>query len=372
VAWWCVVLLLLWVVSGPPVQAAGAPSVSAQAAVVYEPQSGTLLYRKEADTKRPMASTTKLMTALLAAERLSPETTVRVPAKAVPVEGTQIGLAAGDTVTVRDLLAGLLLASGNDAANALALLMAPTMADFADRMNEKARSLGMSHSVFVTPSGLDEGEHGASARDMAVLGAAVLEQPVLAELCAATTATVTVAGRRMTLTNHNKLLRLVDGCVGLKTGFTRQAGRCLVSAVRRDGITLIAVTLHAPDDWDDHAALYDYAFSQVRQEALPSVSPAVCPVAGGTRSSVPLTCRLPSHGILLAGEALTARVYLPAFVWAEVSQGQVLGEVRYTAGDRLICAVPLQAAQTVPARPQPSFWTLVWRRLGQLMDGLLT
>ncbi len=372
VALLCPALLFFYVVGTPAVQAAEPPTVSARSAVVYAPQRDMLLYDKAGDVKRPVASTTKLMTALLAAERLSTENTVQVPPGAVPVEGTQVGLKVGDTLTVRDLLAGLLLVSGNDAANTLALLMAPTTADFAALMNERAQQLGMTNSLFVTPSGLDQADNGATARDMAVLAAAVLEVPVLAELCGMQTATITVEGRRMTLRNHNKLLGLVDGCVGLKTGFTRKAGRCLVSAVRRDGITLIAVTLYAPDDWNDHVALYDYAFSRVRQEPLPSVVPDTCPVMGGTLSAVPLTAPVPDMCVLLREETLTAQVYLPPFVWADVEQGQTVGEVRYTAGERTVHTAPIRAAQTVPVQQPPPFWTLVWRRFLQLISGLCT
>ncbi len=368
----CPMLLFFCAVGTPAVQAAEPPTVSARSAVVYAPQRDRLLYDKAGDVKRPVASTTKLMTALLAAERLSPEDTVQVPSGAVPVEGTQIGLKVGDALTVWDLLAGLLLASGNDAANTLALLMAPSPADFAVLMNKRAEQLGMTDSLFVTPSGLDQGDNGATARDMAVLAAAVLEEPVLAQLCGMQTATITVEGKRMTLRNHNKLLGLVDGCIGLKTGFTRKAGRCLVSAVRRDGITLIAVTLHAPDDWDDHAALYDYAFGRVRQEPFPSVIPDTCPVMGGTLPAVPLTVSVPDTCVLLTGETLTAQVCLPPFVWADVEQGQTVGQVRYLAADRTVYVADIRTAQAVPVQQPPSFWTLVWRRFLQLISGLCT
>ncbi len=367
----CPALLFLCTAGMVPVQAAQPPGISSLSAVVYEPESGRVLYEKDGTTKRPMASTTKLMTALLAAERLRPIDTVTVPAGALPVEGTQIGLAAGDAVTVRDLLAGLLLESGNDAANALALLMADSLETFALMMNEKAAALGMTDSLFVTPSGLDAGEHGASARDMALLGAAVLRQPLLAELCASKTTTATVGDRRVTFSNHNKLLRLVDGCVGLKTGFTKKSGRCLVSAVEWEGVTLVIATLNGGDYWNDHMALYDYAFSLVRREALPGVVPETCPVAGGTTRAVPLATDTPPSRVLLEGERVTVRVELPRFVWAPVEQGQVLGQVRYTAGERELCTLPIRAEQTVPARDTPSFWRLLWRRFLQLTDGIL-
>ena len=269
-------LMMPWAVAA----ASAPPTVSSLSAVVYEPQSGRVLYEKDGRTARPMASTTKLMTALLATELLDMESIVQVPSGAVPVEGTQLGLAVGESISVRDLLAGLLLSSGNDAANALALLMDDSLPAFAQRMNARAAALGMTDSLFVTPSGLDQGGHSASARDMALLGAAVLQKPSAAELCAAKTATVTIGGRRMTISNHNKLLRLYEGCIGLKTGFTKKSGRCLVSAATQNGVTLVIATLNGGDYWNDHMALYKYAFSLVRQEPLsPPILPPVA-VAG--------------------------------------------------------------------------------------------
>lgn len=367
----CPALLFFCGVGGQRVQAATAPGISSLSAVVYEPESGTVLYEKDSRTPRPMASTTKLMTALLAAQTLSPDAAVTVPAGAVPVEGSQIGLAAGDETTVRDLLAGLLLASGNDTANALALLMADSLPAFAEKMNAQAAALGMTDSTFVTPSGLDAEGHRASARDMALLGAAVLEQPLLAQLCASLSQTVTVGGRRMTLSNHNKLLKLYDGCIGLKTGFTKKSGRCLVSAARKNGVTLIIATLNGGDYWNDHIALYDYAFSLVHRQPLPAAAPAECPVAGGTADAVPLETDPLPEVILRQGESVTAAAELPRFLWAPVEAGQVVGQVRYTAGDRLLATVELRAAQSVPARPMPGFWARLGRRWRQLADAVL-
>lgn len=361
----------LWLLGGVPVAAGAAPGISSVSAVVYEPESGLVLYEKDGDTPRPMASTTKLMTALLAAENLDPEATVTVPAGALPVEGSQVGLAAGDTATVRDLLAGLLLASGNDTANALALLMDESLPAFADRMNRRAAELGMTHSLFVTPSGLDEGGHSASARDMARLGAAVLHQPLLAELCASKTAAVTVGGRRMTLKNHNKLLTLTDGCIGLKNGFTKKSGRCLVSAVKREGITLVIATLNGGDYWNDHLALYDYAFPLVERQPLSVKLPATLPLAGGMTDSVPLTAVLPEAPVTRTGETVTARVELPRFAWAPVVAGEPVGTVTWYTGDRLVASAPITAAEAVDSRPVPAGRALWWRHIWQLFEELL-
>lgn len=365
----CVAISLMW--CAVPVCAA-APSVSSLSAVVYEPESGLVLYAKDGDTPRPMASTTKLMTALLAVERLDANAIVTVPAAALPVEGTQVGLVAGEKVTVRDLLAALLLASGNDAANALALLMAQDMPSFAQRMNQRATQLGMSHSTFVTPSGLDAGEHGASARDMAVLGAAVLQQPLLAELCASKSTSVTLGGRRITLTNHNKLLQKLEDCIGLKTGFTKKSGRCLVSAVEREGITLVVATLNGGDYWNDHIALYEYGFSHVKRQALTPDIPQSVAVCGGIADGVSVSADLPDSVVLQAGETLQTQVQLPRFIWAPVAEGERLGTVTVYADAREVCTAPIIATCSVEARPLPTYGQLLRRRYGQLFRRLLS
>lgn len=365
----CTALLLFSVINVTAAPTT-APSVSSLSAVVYEPQSGTVLYDKDGRTARPMASTTKLMTALLSAEALAADRTVTVPAAALPVEGSQIGLTAGDTATVRDLLAGLLLSSGNDAANALALLTADSFDRFAVLMNERALELGMTDSHFVTPSGLDVDGHAASARDMALLGAAVLQKPLLAELCAAKTASVTIGGRHMTITNHNKLLKLYDGCIGMKTGFTKKSGRCLVSAATRNGVTLVIATLNGGDYWNDHMALYNYAFSLVHTQTPEPDAPTDCPVVGGTVSAVPLDADMPEPFVLLDGEVMTKTVELPRFVWAPVTAGQRIGCVRYTAGDRELGVREIRAAADVPEQAPPSGWEYFMRHMRQLLFAL--
>lgn len=357
---------------GFAVQATAAPSVSARSAVIFEPESGRVLWEKDGNTPRPMASTTKLMTALLAAETLETERSVTVSAAALPVEGTQIGLRAGESLSVRELLAALLLASGNDAANALALAVDESFEGFAGRMNRRAATLGMKDSCFVTPSGLDAPGHAASAADMARLGAAVLKNSLLVELCAAQTATVTVGGRKIILSNHNRLLKLCEGCVGLKTGFTRKSGRCLVSAAKRNGITLVVVTLNAPDDWNDHIALYTYGFSLVERVTLEGELPTSWPVMGGEAERVRLTAVGPTDALVGRGEAVTAQVELSAFLWAPLEPEETVGRVRFFCGERPVAEWKLVTAEGVAARPVPGAFGRFWRHIRQLLMGLLS
>ena len=233
---------------------AEAVEVSATAAVLLDADTGQLLYEKNGDEQMLIASTTKIMTALVALEQTEPDDTVTVTREHM-TEGSSMYLKPGETVRVEELLYGLLLCSGNDAALALTEC-AGGLEPFVALMNEKAAALGMTHTSFANPNGLDAEGHYSTARDMAVLAAAAMEEPTFRRICSSRAVTI---GQR-TMENHNRLLRQVEGCVGLKTGYTKAAGRTLVSCAERGGCRLIAVTLRDGDDWADHAALYEYGF----------------------------------------------------------------------------------------------------------------
>ena len=237
---------------------AEAVEVSATACVLMDADTGQVLYEKNGDKRMLIASTTKLMTALVALEQGEPSQVITVTA-AHMAEGSSMYLRPGERLTLEELLYGLLLCSGNDAALALTEC-AGGVAPFVERMNEKAAALGMRNSHFANPNGLDDEAHYSTAYDMALLGCAAVNEPTLRRMVS--TRTAVIGGR--TLTNHNKLLSRVEGCVGLKTGYTRAAGRTLVSCAERDGVRLVAVTLQDGDDWNDHAALYDRGFRVMR------------------------------------------------------------------------------------------------------------
>ena len=208
---------------------AEALEVSATAAVLMDADMGQVLYEKNGDRQMLIASTTKIMTALVVLEHAAPDDVITVTPDHM-AEGSSMYLRAGETVRVEELLYGLLLCSGNDAALAL--------------------------TECANPNGLDADGHYSTARDMAVLAAAAVENPTFRRICSSRSVTI---GQR-TMENHNRLLRQVEGCVGLKTGYTQAAGRTLVSCTERDGCRLVAVTLRDGNDWADHAALYDYGF----------------------------------------------------------------------------------------------------------------
>ena len=240
---------------------AAAPETAAAAFILMEAGSGRVLSSRNETQERSIASTTKIMTALVALEtgNLSDKVTVK---QNHLKEGSSMYLRAGEVLTLEELLYGLLLPSGNDAAECIAAHCGGSggsggSAQFVRWMNEKAKALGMEHTSFANPSGLDEMGHSSCALDMARLAAYAMQNPTFARIVSTRTASV---GTR-TMTNHNKLLASYSGCIGLKTGYTGDAGRTLVTCAERGGMRMIAVTLHDGSDWADHAALYDYGFS---------------------------------------------------------------------------------------------------------------
>lgn len=348
-------LLAALLLMAPAAQAAE-PETDAAAALLYEPESGTVLYAKNETEARPIASVTKLLTALVVLDRCSPEEEVTVTAAEAATEGSSMDLAAGETLTVRELLYGLLLASGNDAASALARHAAGSEAAFAELMNEKAAALGLTGSRFTNPHGLDAEGHYSTALDLARLAAACRESPLLMLLASTSEARV---GSR-TLKNHNKLLGLCPGCLGLKTGYTSRAGRTLVSLCEREGTRLICVTLSDPEDWEDHRALYDWGFAQLR--TVTAAGPAgpfyELPLQSGLAETVTVRpgaeLRLP----LSPGEELTLLPELPDFVYAPLRAGQRLGSLTVLRDGEAVARLPLICAADAPADPKEalSFW----------------
>ena len=237
-----------------PLRAEGL-ELSASAAVLMDVDSGEILYEKSARRPMRIASTTKIMTAMVALEHTRLSESVEITA-AHMAEGSSMYLKPGETVTVEELLYGLMLCSGNDAALALAKHCGG-QDRFVAWMNETARSLGMEDTAFENPNGLDGTDHHSTALDMAILASAAVKDPTFVRLCS--TVSASVGGR--TMKNHNRLLTSLEGCIGLKTGYTRAAGRTLVTCVCRDGRRLVAVTLQDGNDWQDHAALYEWAFA---------------------------------------------------------------------------------------------------------------
>ena len=308
------------------------PTVSAQSAVLMLESTGELLYQKEGDLPLPMASTTKIMTALVALELGSPDQMITVTSEAVGVEGSSIYLTEGEQLSLEHLLYALLLESANDAAVAIACGLAGSVEEFAQKMNEKATSLGLCHTHFTNPHGLDHEEHYTTARELAIITRALLEKPLLRSIVSTRKITIPhedTEGVRL-LVNHNKMLRLYEGCIGVKTGFTKRSGRCLVSAAERDGVTLISVTLNAPDDWDDHTRLLDYGFSRYRAITLCDAEEYLfpLPVVGGKDDYVMIgNTEAPQAILPVQHGSIIVTVEAPRFVYAGIREGESLGKV---------------------------------------------
>ncbi len=331
--------------------------VSAKSAVLIRADTGEVLYGQNQDARLPMASTTKIMTALVAAETLPLHTSVAVAAEAVGVEGSSVYLTEGEILSLEELLYALLLESANDAAAAIAVACAGSMEGFAELMNQRAASLGLSQTHFVNPHGLDDPDHYTTAYELALISRAALSNQALRSIMATPKATISHHGENgvRLLVNHNKLLRSYEGAIGVKTGFTKKSGRRLVSAAERDGMTLIAVTLHAPDDWRDHTAMLDYGFSLFDRVELCRVGEYQQPlwVVGGTQPYVMIKNR---EGLTLPiykgyGD-ISCEVELPLFTYAHVSKDAEVGRLIYYAatpdGQRVeLGRVPLYAEYEV-------------------------
>ncbi len=346
-------VLLLGVL--PLCAAAAAPEVSAASAIVLEPETDTVLYEKDADTPRLIASTTKIMTALVVLEHCALDEPVTVTAAHAAVEGSSMYLQPGERYTVEQLLYGLLLVSGNDAAAALADHCAGSMEGFAALMNEKAAALGLTHTHFANAHGLDADGHYSTARDLAYITAAAMWNPDFCTIFAAQSYT----RGEQTYVNHNRLLRECEGCIGGKTGYTEAAGRALVSCVEREGMRLICVTLSDPDDWADHAALYDAAFSGYRILRLPEYGWQQLGIISGTTGVARLECVRKAVVVPKAADVRLA-VYLPRFVFAPVYSGGRAGTLDVLVDGEPVLSTEILYGETVPA--DRSIMLTAWER----------
>lgn len=312
--------------------AEGIAGISAKSYVVMERKTGRIIYEKDADVKLPMASTTKIMTTLLCLESGDLDTEFTVDPEAIKTEGSSMGLVEGDIVSKRDLCIGMLLPSGNDAANAAAVLLGGTVENFAKMMNRRAEEIGMTRTCFVTPSGLEAEGHGASAHDMALLAREALKNDDFAAICSQQTMELSFGNPpyRRWLKNTNKLLSQCEGVIGVKTGFTDEAGRCLVSACDRDGISLICVTLNDPNDYHDHSLLYDTAFSHMEKYVIPPQDYEMN-IAGGVKDTVRVQpAASVSIGIRRGNvPEVEQRVNIRHFMYAPVEKGVYAGCVDY-------------------------------------------
>jgi len=338
---------LLAAVSFFPVSAR---AISAEKAYVLDAVSGRAIYEKNPDSHSLIASTTKIMTALVVCEQCNVLDRMRIPKEAVGIEGSSMYLQEGEVLTIQELLYGLMLRSGNDAAVALAIYCGGTVEGFAELMNDKARLLGMTNSHFVNPNGLDAPEHYSTARDLAVLAGYAMENPIFYKTVSAKNVTV---GQRY-LTNHNKLLWRLEGADGVKTGYTKAAGRILVSSCTRQGRRLVGVTINAPDDWNDHTALLEEGFSRYQVERIITEGEVVgtVEIAGGQRGHVQLVAGTDFEYALTCDEEPEIQLPGPGFVYAPVASGADAGCANICINGRQIGKVPLVYGETVEKEPE--------------------
>lgn len=318
--------------------------------------TGTVLLSRRMDERSLIASTTKIMTGLLICEQYNVLERVKIPKAAVGIEGSSMYLQEGEILTLQELLYGLMLSSGNDAAVALALYGAGSVEGFAQKMNDKAKVLGLSHTHFENPNGLDSPNHYSTAHDLAKLAAYAMDNPVFARTVSTKTVRV---GERM-LRNHNKLLWRFTGTDGVKTGYTRAAGRILVSSAVRDGRRLIAVTIDDPDDWTDHETMLERAFSQYTMKTIVRRGQTIgqISVAGGVGQSVDLVAG-EDFSLSLAKEELPG--FLRAgrsFAYAPVVRGADAGFVYVVLGGKAVGRIPVTYGATVEQTPEKKryFW----------------
>ena len=334
-----------------------AEAVSARKACVLDAVSGRVLYEKDPDSQSLIASTTKIMTALLVCEQCNVLDRMRIPKEAVGIEGSSMYLQEGEVLTIQELLYGLMLRSGNDAAVALAIYCGGTVEGFAELMNDKARNLGLRNTHFENPNGLDSPGHYSTARDLAVLASYAMENPIFRK----TVSTKSLKMGQRCLTNHNKLLWRVEGADGVKTGYTRAAGRILVSSATRNNRRILAVSIDAPDDWNDHASLLEAGFSRyrIRQIVRKGQYVDTLEVAGGRNQQVRVLAAADFSYALAPEEQPRLMLPGPGFVYAPAVEGADAGVAYVLVAGKAVGKIPVVYGQTVEQEipEEKSFFT---------------
>ena len=361
----CAVIIAVTILCGTVTASADEPILSAYAYSLYCVNTGEFLLSHNADERLPMASTTKIMTAILGLEKVQSdnEETIVTVTPDMYAEGSSMYLAAGEQVHLFDLVGGMLMVSGNDAANAIAQTVAGSTENFARLMNKKNRQIGLHDTNFVTPSGLDAEEHYTTAHDLAKLMAYCMENSLFRETDSMRSITVNFVspqGKSQTYYNENRLLSEYEYCIAGKTGYTDKAGRTLVSCAEKDGIRLIAVTLNDGDDWNDHKKMYDHGFDMLSVQKLDmDFSGLTVPVVGGTRTEIEVDIsEQPSVCADENGLANITAVYcIPRFVYAPIAKGSSIGTIKYYNNGVYAGQSDVTANETAAYMEQPTKFT---------------
>ncbi len=357
--------LLMFFIYGTKAEAL---DISAECACVMIAQTGEVIYSKNADDVHSIASTTKIMTAITAIEEGNIEEVVRVSANAASQEGSSIYLRTGNRIKLLDLIYGMMLNSGNDAACAVAEHIGGDVEGFAKLMNEKAKKAGAKNTSFKNPSGLDEEGHFSTASDMAKITAYALKNELFSEIVSTKNAQIKVGEDICYLKNHNKMLWNYDGCIGVKTGYTKKTGRCLVSAAKKDGITLIAVTLGAPDDWQDHEKMLDYGFENTELKTIVEKGQKLKNIQGDgytlnalADKSVKIPAKKNSG---LKSEVILHTVKKPTL---EIMEGEKIGYAEIMCDGKPVTQIDLTADKAVFPEQKKGFISSIWETIKKLL-----
>ncbi len=325
-------------------------SVSARAAIVVNAETGGEIFSFNADERLPMASTTKIMTAILLCENCELQKTIVATKEMVTVEGSSMGLLEGDIVSFEALLYGMMLPSGNDAANTAAIAMAGSLESFALMMNKKAAEIGMDNTNFVTPSGLDADEHYSTARDMAKLAVYAMKNPIFRKAVSIKTKTLKYGNPpyRRTLKGHNKILSLYEGGNGVKTGYTSKSGKCLVSSAERNGKKVIAVTLNDSSTIENHSKLLDFGFDRLILKELTIPDDLELNIIA--KAEMPAELQKIKEKLYLTdeeAELLRYKIKIKNMIYAPIKRGDKLGEIQFFIETQKIKSIELKSRKDI-------------------------
>lgn len=354
----CLIFLCSPILTVRAANKADKPEISAEAYILYCTDNGQIICSKNENKRMKPASTTKIMTSLIALEQASAANKEVTFTNEMAAEGSSMYLKAGDKVTLTDLASGMMMASGNDAANAAAITISGGFEKFSKLMNERAKQIGMSNTHFVTPSGLDDDNHYSTAYDMALLMSFALENEDFSKLTSQKSAAVSFinpASKKTTYANHNRLLSMYEYCIGGKTGYTKAAGRCLVSAAKKDGLTLVCVTLNDRNDWNDHTALYEYGFDKYSYyQTEDALFCAEMPCVGGDSNKTEIMGEKSGGFVILTEDKnrVVRKVYAPQFLYAPVKQNDIAGRIDYILDNNVVYSTNLIAANAVSLKKE--------------------
>ncbi len=324
---------------------------SAESCVLYCLDTNEVVYASNEAKRLPMASTTKIMTAIVVLENSDVNGMITVPQSATGVEGSSAYLMKGESISIKDLLYALMLESANDAAMALAISVGGDAESFVAMMNAKAADIGMKDTCFANPHGLDDEDHYSTAYDMALLCDYAMDNTDFTDIVGS----YRYQTHNRLFVNHNRLLKTCEGVIGGKTGFTKRSGRCLVSVARRDGVTLCAVTLNDPDDWKDHKSLYDAGFDIYESVTLkggeyniPVINSDV-DIVTVTAPDTTFVCKKGS------AEDVVIRVCHDRFIYSPVKKGDGLGYILYTVDGKELARTELIAQSDISQLKRKTF-----------------